>query len=119
MIMSYNNPAPEGSALVASASWIRDVLTGSLAVSIAVVAIAWLGFAIMQGRLPWRSGLRIVLGCFILFGSSTIATAFMWFAGYEQARAVDVPASARTPAVPVPPAPPVFDPYAGASVPNH
>ncbi len=118
-MISYTNPALEGSALVASANWIRDVLTGSLAVSIAVVAIAWLGFAIMQGRLPWRSGLRIVLGCFILFGSSTIASAFMGFAGYQQARMVDVPPNARTSAVPVTPAPPVFDPYAGASVPNH
>lgn len=110
--------APPGSSLVDAANWIRDALTGSLALSIAILAVAWLGFAMLQGRLLWRDGLRIVLGCFILFGSSAIATSLTSLGQGSRSAVTTVPRSPPPPAINVPQRPPVFDPYAGASVPN-
>lgn len=113
-----SNSAMTNSALLDSVSWIRDLLTGTLAISIAVLAIAWLGFVTLQGRLMWRDGARIVLGCFILFGSSAIASAFVELGTFHRSQVIDVPRGTNGPDVPLPAHPPVFDPYAGASVPN-
>jgi type IV secretory pathway VirB2 component (pilin) len=117
-MFSYTNSAPGDSSLVEAAGWVSNLLTGSLAISIAMLAIAWLGFVTLQGRLPWRDGLRIVLGCFILFGSSTIAAAFLQLASSNQSRVIEVPRATTAKSVAIPARPPVFDPYAGASVPN-
>lgn len=107
----------ESSAIVAAAAWSRDLVTGSLGGAIAILAIAWLGYAALQGRLPVREGLRIVIGCFILFGAPLIAEAFTALAhgvtGARQVYAAPSPAQISLPAKP-----PQFDPYAGASVPN-
>lgn len=112
-------PTPADSSLVDATFWVRDLLTGSLAITIAVVAIASLGFAMLQGHLPWRSGARVVLGCFILFGASTIASGLMGLAHTGGVAVINVPPAAPTAKVPLPPKPPVFDPYAGASVPGY
>ena len=115
---AYATQLPD-SALVDAAGWIRDLLTGSLALSIAIIAMAWLGFMALQGRMPWRDGARIVVGCFILFGSSAIAAALAGLAQASHSGVIIVPPSAPAPVVKVPSHPPVFDPYAGASVPNY
>lgn len=62
-----------GGAFPAAVGWIDGVLFGSLGTSIAVIAVAGFGFAMLQGRLSTRQGLRIVIGCFILFGAPSIA----------------------------------------------
>lgn len=114
----FLGPSTVESSIAAAAYWIRDLLTGSIAATIAVVAIATLGFAMLQGHMPWRSGGRIVIGCFILFGAPTIAAGLMTGIHPSGTTVIESGPVAQTTKVSVPTRPPVFDPYAGASVPN-
>ena len=105
------------SALPAAVAWAEQLLLGSLGTVLAVLAIAWLGIAMLQGRFPARDGLRVILGCFILFGAPAIAQGFLHaMRGETQSRQV----YSAPPVAPValPAKPPQFDPYAGASVPR-
>lgn len=110
---------PAGSSvLVAAVTWLQDTLLGSVATAVAVIAVAAVGFSMLNGRLSVRQGVTVVLGCFVLFGASTIAAGIQSFIrGDGAARSY---ASAPPPAVPdLPPPPPAAsDPYAGASVPS-
>ncbi len=115
---SLNDP-PETSALLAAAQWIDGLLRGDLATVIAVVAVASLGFAMLTGRIDVRRGGRIILGCFILFGASAIASGLR-----SAAQNPEAPDSQPPPAPPPVFTPPArtdaanpYDPYAGASVP--
>jgi type IV secretory pathway VirB2 component (pilin) len=69
---SLTDPPP-GSAITSAASWITDLLFGPLAIAVAVIAVAWVGFAMLSGRIEIRRGLAVVIGCFILFGARGIA----------------------------------------------
>ena len=67
-----------GSSVIASAVlWLQGTLLGSLASTIAVIAIASVGLMMLSGRVNIRYGLTVILGCFILFGASTIAAGIM------------------------------------------
>lgn len=103
------------SSLAVAGQWTENLLLGSLGTAIAMIAVAWAGFAMMTGRLPLRRGAGIVLGMAILFGSHTIARGLMGRAG--EARALPEATPAPPPPVVKPTAPPLVDPYAGASVP--
>ncbi len=98
--------------------WIVDLLVGPIGTSMAVIAVAWVGFSLLEGRLSVRRGATVVLGCFILFGAPTIARELLGLAGRDggQIAAPDLPPAA--PLQSQPPLPPQPDPYAGASVPN-
>ncbi|WP_420606751.1 TrbC/VirB2 family protein [Novosphingopyxis sp.] len=106
------------SAIVEAALWVQRLLLGSLATSIAVIAVAWLGFMMLQGSVSIRRGAQLIAGCFILFGSAAIAQGLSGLAGREGAAfeqlapisATSVPSSPTTELAP-------YDPYAGASVP--
>lgn len=115
---SFSGSSDQNSSIVASVDWIRDLLTGTVGATLAVLAIAWVGFALLQGRMPVRDGVRIILGCFILFGSPIIAATFVKMAIPEVGKP-PVASVYIAPLVSVPAKPPIFDPYAGASVPNH
>jgi len=115
--------SPAGSSvLVAAISWLQDVLLGTVATSIAVIAIAAIGFGMLTGRVNIRHGATVILGCFILFGASTIVNGLRYAAsgvgGYDPP-----PVIVAAPSPPPPPrvqptgAPAPYDPYAGASVP--
>ena len=113
-----NRIMPETSnALVSANAWVATLLTGTLGTVIAILAVTGTGFAILQGRLAVRNGIRVVLGCFILFGAPSIAR------GLSDLAVPAKPAPAETYSSPPPPvitptAPqPNRDPYAGASVP--
>ena len=116
MILRLSDGAP---ALFSSVDWVCELLTGTIGTSIAVLGVAWVGFALLQGRLPVRTGARIVLGCFILFGSPVIVAAFLQMARPEPGGPTAMSVQIAPPSVAVPSHPPQFDPYAGASVPNH
>jgi type IV secretory pathway VirB2 component (pilin) len=64
---------PQSSAIAAAAGWVSDLLFGPLATAIAVIAIGWIGFAMLSGRIDLRRGLAVVFGCFLLFGAWGIA----------------------------------------------
>ncbi|WAC59781.1 TrbC/VirB2 family protein [Brevundimonas sp. SL130] len=115
--MTVLPPPPETNALSVAAQWIADVLTGPVATSLAVISIAALGYLILNGRLDLRRGLRIVLGCFILFGAPTIALGFRDAThNLERERATP---QMMSPTVLTPPSRTMnssADPYAGAAV---
>ncbi len=110
--------APGSSALVAAVAWLQGTLLGTIATSVAVVAVSWVGMLMLAGRLEIRRGMTVIAGCFVLFGASAIAGGIRASVGGPDMAAAYVP-----PAVPPPPlAPPPSrnaDPYAGASVPSH
>lgn len=66
-------PDPQGSgALVNAVTWLQGTLLGSVATVIAVIAVAGVGFGMLTGRINWRHGAVVILGCFILFGAASI-----------------------------------------------
>ena len=66
---------PRGSGPIVSAvQWLQGTLLGTVATVAAVVAIACVGFLMLTGRINWRHGAVVILGCFILFGAVSIVS---------------------------------------------
>lgn len=64
---------PAGSSpLLAALDWVQGTLLGNLATTAAVIAVAAVGFMMLTGRMDWRRGLTVVIGCFIIFGAVSI-----------------------------------------------
>lgn len=64
---------PEGSGVIVSAvTWLQGTLLGTVATVVAVIAVAAVGFMMLTGRINWRHGAAVILGCFILFGATSI-----------------------------------------------
>jgi type IV secretion system protein VirB2 len=116
---SLSDP-PATSAIAALSDWVSGLVFGPLATLLAVIAVAWLGFGMLTGRLDIRRGLAVLLGCFLVFGAQSIAEALRApTVDAYQARSSDVPASPTYQATPKQNNNPAgYDPYAGASVSN-
>jgi len=66
---------PQGSGpIVAALSWLQGTLLGNVATAVAVMAVAAVGFMMLTGRLNWRFGATVIIGCFILFGAGAIVS---------------------------------------------
>jgi type IV secretion system protein VirB2 len=64
---------PQGSGEIVSAvRWLEGTLLGTVATVVAVIAVASVGFLMLTGRINWRYGATVILGCFILFGAASI-----------------------------------------------
>lgn len=64
---------PNGSSpIVGAVQWLQGTLLGTVATVVAVIAIAIVGFMMLTGRMNWRYGATVILGCFILFGAASI-----------------------------------------------
>ena len=64
---------PAGSGpIVAALAWLQGTLLGNVATAVAVMAVAAVGFMMLTGRMNWRFGATVIIGCFILFGAATI-----------------------------------------------
>jgi type IV secretion system protein VirB2 len=79
LALAVANPAfaqvadPQGSGVILGAvNWVQGTLLGAVATSVAVIAVAGVGFMMLTGRMDWRRGAMVVLGCFILFGAAAI-----------------------------------------------
>jgi len=116
---------PGSNALTAALAWLQGTLLGTVATTVAIVAVAAVGFLMLTGRIDVRRAAQVVLGCFIIFGASTIAGGII---GALQGGGGE-PEIARAAPPPSPPAlPPAaaaqqasqnpYDPYAGAAVPQ-
>lgn len=103
-------------AIPAALGWIESAMLGTIATAIAVVAVAAIGLLMLAGRIDSRRAARVILGCFVLFGASSIAAGIMHSIGRGE-----VAAGQLAPPPPVypsnSPAAPNTDPYAGAAVP--
>lgn len=71
MQATYGDPAGS-SAIVGAVSWLQGTLLGTVATVVAVMAVASVGFMMLTGRMNWRYGAVVILGCFILFGAASI-----------------------------------------------
>ena len=73
---------PQGSGpILAALLWLQGTLLGSVATAVAVMAVAACGLMMLTGRLNWRMGVTVILGCFILFGASAIVAGIRQAAG--------------------------------------
>ena len=68
---SYSDPAGSG-VIVAAVRWLEGTLLGTIATVVAVIAVATVGLLMLTGRINWRYGATVILGCFILFGAASI-----------------------------------------------
>ena len=106
-----------GTSLESAVSWIADLMTGSIAISLCVIAVAFLGFTMLTGRVPIRRGLFIALGAFILLAAPIIATGFAQIWQGQNAVSYAPEAIADSDLGPREDLPPSdYDPYAGASI---
>ena len=73
---------PQGSGpIVGALAWMQGTLMGNVATTVAVMAVAAVGFLMLTGRMNWRYGATVILGCFILFGAGAIVTGIQSAAG--------------------------------------
>ncbi|HEY7809180.1 MAG TPA: TrbC/VirB2 family protein [Allosphingosinicella sp.] len=111
------DPAP--GALAAAVQWLQGTLLGTVATTVAVIAVASVGLMMLSGRISIRRAGEVIVGCFIVFGASTITAGLQSAAG---GTAEDVPVPQAMPSIrPTAPAPAtgvLIDPYAGAAVPD-
>jgi type IV secretory pathway VirB2 component (pilin) len=127
---AYSTPSfagPGGSGAVAAAvQWLQSTLLGTVATTVAVISVATVGLMMLSGRIDLRRGASVVLGCFVLFGASSIAAGIRSVASGDSVPAepvLQVDPWLPPPPPPPPPSPPPqppadADPYAGAAVPT-
>jgi type IV secretion system protein VirB2 len=68
---SYADPAGSG-AIVGAVHWIQGTLLGTVATVVSVIAVGVVGLMMLSGRMNWRYGATVIVGCFILFGAASI-----------------------------------------------
>jgi type IV secretion system protein VirB2 len=73
-------PAGAG-PILGAVTWIQDTLLGQVASGVAVIAVAVVGFLMLTGRINWRYGATVIVGCFVLFGAATIVGGIQATAG--------------------------------------
>ena len=74
------DPAGSG-VLVSAVGWLQGTLLGTIATVVAVIAVASVGFMMLTGRVNWRYGATVILGCFIVFGAASIVAGIQSTAG--------------------------------------
>ncbi len=64
---------PQGSGPILNAvNWLQGTLLGNVATALAVIAVGATGLMMLTGRIDWRRGATVILGCFIVFGAAAI-----------------------------------------------
>jgi type IV secretion system protein VirB2 len=64
---------PAGSNVILTAvDWLQGTLLGNVATALAVIAVGATGLLMLTGRIDWRRGATVILGCFIVFGAAAI-----------------------------------------------
>jgi type IV secretory pathway VirB2 component (pilin) len=73
---------PAGSNVILSAvSWLQGTLLGNVATALAVIAVGATGLLMLTGRIDWRRGATVILGCFVVFGAAAIVAGVKSVAG--------------------------------------
>jgi type IV secretion system protein VirB2 len=108
-------------AVASSIVWVENALLGSVAVTIATLAIGALGLMMLTGRMDVRRGVQAVVGCFVIFGASSIASGMI--SAFDRSVDRSQQTAPGSTSVGLPPEPgnlPVrqYDPYAGAAIPR-
>ncbi|RWI37012.1 MAG: hypothetical protein EOR30_26080 [Mesorhizobium sp.] len=61
--------------------WFVGVLQGSIARSFAIIAVCFLGFLAMTGRLAWMMAFSIIIGIALIFGAAQLVDSVRATAG--------------------------------------
>ncbi len=73
---------PAGSDVLLNAvSWLQGTLLGNVATGLAVIAVGATGLMMLTGRIDWRRGATVIVGCFIVFGAAAIVAGIRSVAG--------------------------------------
>jgi len=73
---------PAGSNVILTAvDWLQGTLLGNVATALAVIAVGATGLMMLTGRIDWRRGAVVILGCFIVFGAAAIVAGIRTVAG--------------------------------------
>jgi type IV secretory pathway VirB2 component (pilin) len=72
---------PDIGVVNSAIAWIEGVMLGSVATAVGVLVVAGIGFAALSARVDMRRAAHVVLGCFIVFGASRIASGIQSIAG--------------------------------------
>ena len=68
-----------GNPLVDALVWMQNILLGPIATSLAVMAVAGVGFMMLTGRMNWRYGGTVIVGVFIIFGAPRLVNSIAAF----------------------------------------
>lgn len=99
-----------------AARFVAAVLSGSLAMGLAILALAGVGLAMLTGRLEVRRGLATILGCFLMVGAPAIARGILGFSAADVRPAVVTDVPTVTQPLEAKRVQQTADPYAGASL---
>lgn len=73
---------PAGSGpIIGALNWLQGTLLGTVATTVAVIAVAAVGFMMLTGRMNWRFGATVIIGLFIVFGAVSIVAGIQSVAG--------------------------------------
>ncbi|RWX74878.1 type VI secretion protein [Neorhizobium lilium] len=61
--------------------WFVGVLQGNVARSLAIIAVCFLGFLFLTGRMAWQGAISIIIGIAIIFGAAELVDAMKSSAG--------------------------------------
>ncbi|MEO0420361.1 MAG: TrbC/VirB2 family protein [Pseudomonadota bacterium] len=76
---AQTNTGGGGNPLVDALVWMQSILLGPVATSLAVMAIAGVGFMMLTGRMNWRYGGTVIVGVFIIFGAPRLVNSIAAF----------------------------------------
>ncbi|MEM7690319.1 MAG: TrbC/VirB2 family protein [Pseudomonadota bacterium] len=76
---AQTNTGGGGNPLVDALVWMQQILLGPIATSLAVMAIAGVGFMMLTGRMNWRYGGTVIVGVFIIFGAPRLVNSIAAF----------------------------------------
>ena len=68
--LAYAGPLEDG------IDWLVELLTNGIARSVAIVALAVLGYMAFAGKLTWENAIKFMLGVVLIFGSATLVDTF-------------------------------------------
>ncbi len=73
---------PAGSnPILGAVNWLQGTLLGNVATALAVLAVGATGLMMLTGRIDWRRGATVILGCFIIFGAASIVAGIQSVSG--------------------------------------
>ena len=65
--------------ITSALTWMQGILLGPIATSLAVMAVAGVGFMMLTGRMNWRYGGTVIIGVFIIFGAPRLVASIGGF----------------------------------------
>lgn len=65
--------------VTAALTWMQSILLGPIATSLAIMAVAGVGFMMLTGRMNWRYGGTVVIGIFVIFGAPRLVASISGF----------------------------------------